>query len=81
MITYRHFLMHPSVFKLISKELTNMKEEFVKINGDTYQKYIIIILDNILTFEQKEEILQSKNDEDALKLLDKFNIQYSCEMT
>ena len=73
--------MHPNVFKLITKELRNLRDDFAKINGDTYQKYITIILDKKLTEEQKQEIIKSKTDEDALKLLDTFKISYSCEMT
>ena len=71
-----NFLMHPNVFK----QLSNV-EGFSNVNGDTYQKYITIILDKSLNDKQKEEILNCKTDENALKLLTNFNIPYSSEMT
>ena len=75
------FLMHPKVFKLIMRDLHKLKEEFVKVNGDTYQKYITIMLGEKLTSEQKEEILKSQSDEESAELLNKFNINFSSEMT
>jgi len=68
--------MHPNVFK----QLSNV-EGFSNVNGDTYQKYITIILDKSLNNKQKEEILNCNTVENALNLLTNFNIPYSSEMT
>ena len=75
------FLMHPKKFEIILKELNNSKDAFTKVNGDTYQKYITIILNDELNKNQKENILNSNNIEESLKLLDIYKINYSCEMT
>ena len=75
------FLMHPKTFKTILKELKGLKDDFAKVNGDTYQKYITIILDDLLDDNQKANILKLEDDNESLKLLDSYDIYYSCELT
>ncbi len=47
---------------------------FTNLNGDSYQKHIIIALGKYLSDAVKENILKTKNIEDALKLI---NISYT----
>lgn len=75
------YLMNPKVFKLIMRDLTHLKNDFTKINGNTYQEYITIILKNELNEKQKDNILNSSTEEEAIKLLDIYKINYSNEMT
>jgi hypothetical protein len=43
---------------------------FTDMNGDTYQKHIILILGDSLSSETKEKIMNSQSVEEALKLID-----------
>ena len=47
---------------------------FTTMNGDTYQKHIIIILGDYLSEDIKEKILKSESVEEALNLI---NIPYT----
>jgi len=53
--------------------LTNVSG-FTDMNGDTYQKHIIIILGDFLSNEVKEKILKTTNIEEALALI---NVPYT----
>lgn len=52
---------------------------FNTMNGDRYQDYIIMCLENILTSEQKTQVLETRLAEEALTLLDEFNIEFTHE--
>lgn len=42
---------------------------FTEMNGDTYQKHIILILGNFLSEEIKTKILDCKSIDETLKLI------------
>jgi hypothetical protein len=66
------YIMSPDLFKQFSS--TN---EFLRINGATYQEHIARKLDNILLEEQKSKILNAHNDAEALKLLQLYCVNYT----
>ena len=66
-----HYLMSPDLYN----SLTNV-HGFTDMNGETYQKHIIIILGEFLSNEVKEKILNTDNIEEALKLI---NVPYTHE--
>ena len=66
-----HYLMSPDLYN----SLINIRG-FTDMNGETYQKHIIIILGEFLSNEVKEKILKTDNIDEALKLI---NISYTHE--
>ena len=52
---------------------------FNTMNGDRYQDYIVMCLENILTSEQKTKVLETRNAEEALTMLGEFNIDFTHE--
>ena len=52
---------------------------FNTMNGDRYQDYIVMCLEDILTSEQKTQVLETRLAEEALTLLDEFNIEFTHE--
>tara|TARA_A100001015_G_C14838240_1_gene651369 strand:+ start:130 stop:288 length:159 start_codon:yes stop_codon:yes gene_type:complete len=49
------------------------------MNGDRYQDYIVMCLENILTSEQKTKVLETRRAEEALTLLGEFDIEFTHE--
>ncbi len=52
---------------------------FNTMNGDRYQDYIVMCLENILTSEQKTKVLETRRAEEALTLLGEFDIEFTHE--
>tara|TARA_Y100000590_G_scaffold98485_3_gene112071 strand:+ start:11854 stop:12060 length:207 start_codon:yes stop_codon:yes gene_type:complete len=48
--------------------LTNVRG-FSDLNGKTYKEHIVVILENVLTDELKNAILNAKSDQEALALI------------
>ena len=68
------YIMDPKLFK----QLINI-DGFTHINGNTYNEHIILTFNNILLDEQKNKIQRAETNEDALKLLSEFNINFTHE--
>ena len=64
-----HYLMSPDLYFSLCQV-----RGFTDMNGDTYQKHIIIILGDYLSEDIKEKILKSESVEEALNLI---NIPYT----
>ena len=52
---------------------------FNTMNGDRYQDYIIMCLEENLNEEQKTAILQTRLAEEALSVLRNYNIEFTHE--
>ena len=79
---HHYYLMNSKVFNLIINDFKkNLKEDFAKVNGNTYQEYLTIMLKDELKEEQKKSILLCETNEDAITLLKKYKINFSNEMT
>lgn len=72
-MTHQLYIMSPDMFKQLASNTIG----FERINGATYQEYIIKKFDNILLEEQKNKILNASNAEEALDLLLEYNINYT----
>ena len=59
------YLMSPDLYF----SLCNVRG-FTDMNGDTYQKHIILILGDSLSVEIKEKIMNTESIEEALELID-----------
>lgn len=54
---------------------------FNKMNGDRYQDYIVMCMEDKLNEEQKTAILQTRLAEEALDVLRNYNIEFTHEWT
>ena len=68
------YLMHPDMHVQLS-----YVRGFNKMNGDRYQDYIIMCMEEILDEEQKTAILQTRLAEEALDVLRNYKIEFTHE--
>ena len=69
-----NYLMHPDMHVQLS-----YVRGFNKMNGDRYQDYIIMCMEDILDAEQKTAVLQTRLAEEALDVLRNYNIDFTHE--
>jgi hypothetical protein len=66
------YLMNPCSHKNL-RNITG----FTNLNGENYMKYICIVLNNKLNSQQKINILDCKTENQALKKINSFGINYT----
>ena len=66
------YLMHPDMHVQLS-----YVRGFNKMNGDRYQDYIIMCMEEILDEQQKTAVLQTRTPEEALDILRNCNIDFT----
>ena len=69
-----HYLMSPELFEDLS-----FISQFNKLNGETYQEYICIRFEKLLSDDEKYKIKHFKKTEETLEYLNniiKFNHEY-----
>ena len=66
------YLMHPDMHVQLS-----YVRGFNKMNGDRYQDYIIMCMEEILDEQQKTAVLQTRTPEEALDILRNCNIGFT----
>lgn len=66
------YLMHPNLHAQLS-----CVRGFNKMNGERYQTYIIMNLGDKVSDDVKAQIIATRDDEEALKIVSNAGIQYT----